>query len=594
MVTFLGFAFGVFNASISNVGDFAFSSLFEDITSTMSVLLDHLELSVHSVTIAILVILLLYMRREIKLKDEVMKLKYEEMTLIDEGMALKVKEMKLKDEILKLKDKEIALRKCSRYFRPGYTFPPVEAFGHSSTPSTNRKHSKILTISTFAFGIIPVSLIETDSKEDCYFPIRKIEFSNVSVLQGHVKSLLLDMLLASGIDGNVSIVDGNSISSMKSDLLVVFVSGVPIGAVEVKLPNLDKKGILMRGAAFNVYTYGQIFDYMLQLRAFHGVRQVFGIITTLIEWQIVWLPDTQEAALATDLSYGPNIVDSTIPSTRSLHVSKDIYCFDEPRLLCACLTTVLKKMKLSSNDRIVVALNSSKRFYIEVTPKLWQWKTIENDLPLSLMPPTTCPSNLLLLRDYHGGADGRVWLTASLSGRIAVLKILSTAQDYSIADAEKEASAWARCGFTAFASEYMKQPCVVMPFAMHVKVHSGKLVFEEGLDHCTSYENHEVLCDQSDNVKYFKEFVDLVRREERDIPTILQKAVHFLASHNIAHLDIEWRHVALVPIFSRSTNKLVGIQEMLIDLTRVEFTSTFEEAMDIMQPSLDTLLSEND
>lgn len=79
---------------------------------------------------------------------------------------------------------------------------------------------------------------------------------------------------------------------MKSDLWVVLVSGVPIGAVEVKKPKLDAIGVLIRGAAFNLDTYGQIFDYMIQLRAFHGVCQVFGIITTLIEWRIVWLPDT--------------------------------------------------------------------------------------------------------------------------------------------------------------------------------------------------------------------------------------------------------------------------------------------------------------
>lgn len=148
----------------------------------------------------------------------------------------------------------------------------------------NKKHSPISKFSLFAFGIIPVSSTETDSTADCYFPIRKIEFANESALQGHVKSLLMDMLLASGIAGYVCIVEENTISSMKSDLWVVLVSGVPIGAVEVKKPKLDAIGVLIRGAAFNLDTYGQIFDYMIQLRAFHGVCQVFGIITTLIEW----------------------------------------------------------------------------------------------------------------------------------------------------------------------------------------------------------------------------------------------------------------------------------------------------------------------
>jgi hypothetical protein len=501
------------------------------------------------------------------------------------------RELKLIVEEIKLKDEEIKLKKCSRYFQPGYSFPLVRPFGHFSTPSNSHKHSPISKFSLFAFGIIPVSSTETDSKADCYFPIGKIEFANESAIQGHVKSLLMDMLLASGIAGDICIIEETTISSMISNLLVVLVYGVPIGVVEVKKPKLDENGVLVRGAAFNLDTYGQIFDYMLQLRAFHGVRQVFGIITTLIEWQIVWLPDTQEAALATDLSYSPNNVDSTIASTRSLHVSRDIYCFEEPPILCACLTTVLKKMKHSSTGRIVVAINSSTRCYIEVLSQVWRWKTIQKDLNLSLSPPNSCPSSLLLLRDYHGGSDGRVWLTASPSGQIAVLKILNT-DPKSNEDAQNEALAWTLCGFTAFASEFMKLPCVVMPFAMHVKVCSGELVLVEGLNNWTFSENQEVSGEQIENVAHFRDFVDLVRREERSIPTILQNAVNHLASCNVAHLDIEWRHVALVPIFSKETDKLVGIQEMLIDLTRVEFTSSFEEAMDIMQPMMVTLLSE--
>lgn len=295
--------------------------------------------------------------------------------------------------------------------------------------------------------------------------------------------------------------------------------------------------------------------------------------------------------MATDLRYGRNIVDSTIPSTRSLHVSSDIYSFEEPQILCACLTTVLKKMKYSSTDRIVVAINSSTRCYIEVLSQLWQWKTIEKDLNLSLSPPNTCPTSLLLLRDYHGGSDGRVWLTASPSGQIAVLKILNTGPD-SFVDAQKEASAWARCGFTAFASEFMKLPRVVMPFAMHAKIHSGKLVLVEGLNNWTSSDNHEVSCEETESVAHYWDFVDLVWSERRSIGTILHNAVYFLAKCKVAHLDIELRHVALVPIFSETINKLVGIQDMLIDLTRVEFTLTVEEAMDKMKPRLATLMSD--
>ena len=48
---------------------------------------------------------------------------------------------------------------------------------------------------------------------------------------------------------------------------------------------------------------GQIFDYMCMLRTQYGLRYVFGIVTNYAEWRIVWLPDTEAAAQATELPY---------------------------------------------------------------------------------------------------------------------------------------------------------------------------------------------------------------------------------------------------------------------------------------------------
>jgi hypothetical protein len=72
---------------------------------------------------------------------------------------------------------------------------------------------------------------------------------------------------------------------------------LPVGVGEVKKPKegttgLDKPRLL-----------GQIFDYMCMLRTQHGLRYVFGIITNYATWRIVWLPDTEAAAQATELPY---------------------------------------------------------------------------------------------------------------------------------------------------------------------------------------------------------------------------------------------------------------------------------------------------
>ena len=74
--------------------------------------------------------------------------------------------------------------------------------------------------------------------------------------------------------------------------------------------------------------------------------------------------------------------------------------------------------------------------------------------------------------------------------------------------------------------------------------------------------------------------------------TILDKAIDFLANRKIAHLDIHWWHVALMPTFSDNGNKLTGYQETFIDLTRVNFTESKEEALREMSARVSELKGE--
>jgi hypothetical protein len=68
--------------------------------------------------------------------------------------------------------------------------------------------------------------------------------------------------------------------------------------VEVKRPNtFDGKSILE-----DKIVLGQIYDDMLRLSCFHGLRNVFGILTTYNEWRICWLPEADVAACTESIS----------------------------------------------------------------------------------------------------------------------------------------------------------------------------------------------------------------------------------------------------------------------------------------------------
>jgi len=70
--------------------------------------------------------------------------------------------------------------------------------------------------------------------------------------------------------------------------------GVPVGVCEVKKPG--------RTIINSPVVHGQIYDYMLRLRSFHGLKHVFGIVSTYEQWRLYWLDDCCSAATATDLA----------------------------------------------------------------------------------------------------------------------------------------------------------------------------------------------------------------------------------------------------------------------------------------------------
>jgi hypothetical protein len=418
-----------------------------------------------------------------------------------------------------------------------------------------------------------------ESDKSCSFTSETIRYSSESGLQTHVKYLLEDMAKITGLEDEISIIEEISIGKMKADFLVVLRLGIPIGAIEVKKPGKQ---------IFENLVYGQIFDYLLQLRSFHGVGEVFGILTNLVEWKIVWLPDTEIAGKAINLSYGSSTIEKNVAQKRELHVSDVTYTINDHNALFTGLTSVLKKMRKAANNRCVVPITSSTRVFIELSSESWRWIMCKSDLTLSLYPPSARTEKFLVLRDYHGGADGKVWLAATLSNRVVVLKIVNSDVDEQYIDVEIRA--WSLCGFPAFLCRLVNLRCIVMQYALRVKLVKNKPEIVTSINDWTREEGMDFSYNL--NVSYFKSLLQLVKRKADSMETILDKAIDFLANRKIAHLDIHWRHVALMPTFSDTGNKLTGYQETFIDLTRVKFTESKEEALREMSARVSELKDE--
>ncbi len=117
-------------------------------------------------------------------------------------------------------------------------------------------------------------------------------------IAGVVTTLLLTMIEALHLKANVSSQAGTF--SVRPDLWVLTLFGAPVGVVDVKKPDIvektDGEMILDQPTVL-----GELYDFMLQLPNFYGVKPVFGILATIDTWRICWLPSE---TVATDKEAG--------------------------------------------------------------------------------------------------------------------------------------------------------------------------------------------------------------------------------------------------------------------------------------------------
>jgi flagellar biosynthesis GTPase FlhF len=179
---------------------------------------------------------------------------------------------------------EIELNSIWQYFLPdGKRLPQLHQTGTKSGASTNKKHNPIKNFYSGEFGIIP--LTENDL-EHCKSVSASIQFtdsvgySTEMDIQQLCKSFLENMIVASKV--GLELRSDLSISELRADFWVISSNGFPVGAIEVKKPDGEDSNEETRKMHL-----GQLFDYLMRIRTFHGVRNLIGILTDFESWTIL-------------------------------------------------------------------------------------------------------------------------------------------------------------------------------------------------------------------------------------------------------------------------------------------------------------------
>ena len=217
-----------------------------------------------------------------------------------------------------------------------------------------------------------------------------------------------------------------------------------------------------------------------------------------------------------------------------------------------------------------------------MTAETWLWNSNLKATQLKMEPPARNTKVFYLLRDYHGGSDGRVWLACSQKGNLSVIKFFKREQDNGVnvndtALAQKELKYWERCGFSqVFVTKLAMRSALILPFGFHYRDSDVKIDYSWWIS-----SNEPVQC-----IEHYNSILSLVKDEVA--PTVLEACVELCAKNKIIHQDIEWRHVAIFPIIRKPILSRIGtrsndeptfeLKHAFIDLGRMGHAESFSHA----------------
>lgn len=256
---------------------------------------------------------------------------------------------------------------------------------------------------------------------------------------------------------------------------------------------------------------------------------------------------------------------SPILNSRHLYGTRIHACGDP--LLIRRLVSMLHKMAQSPHAPPAQLVDSDRpRCCVsETTP--YQWVRLASTFSLQLLQSVHSNSKrFLLLQDYRGGADGRVWLVAAeSSGALGVLKFPRAHLINRQRELEKEAAVW-RHVWRASATRVVTiagEAALLMPFAFHAHRRADGSVRFLKPDHLRPNEPAAYLSDVD-----AAQLDTLIAAADADPQAVAKEAIRAMADKAHSHEDVHWRHVAFLVHKDASTGKL-GRQAVLIDLGRV-------------------------
>jgi hypothetical protein len=225
-----------------------------------------------------------------------------------------------------------------------------------------------------------------------------------------------------------------------------------------------------------------------------------------------------------------------------------------------------------------------RRFSVEDCNKL------PTDLSLTITHNTKRCANFTVLKSFYRGAARKVWLTIADASPpvLVVIKQLSGK-----AEADLERCMWERVNgcLDPFCIMTLGLCSVALPLAIHAKVNPATNLpyFDFNLERWCADDN-VILGDFPACLRQLSEAMQSLASPFADVHSVAVRAIELAAAACVVHDDLEWRHIALLPVII--DGDLQTFKPILIDFGRVRTVEMAGEARAIMLERLEEMMEE--
>uniref|UniRef100_A0A6C0AEE4 Uncharacterized protein n=1 Tax=viral metagenome TaxID=1070528 RepID=A0A6C0AEE4_9ZZZZ len=424
--------------------------------------------------------------------------------------------------------------------------------------------------------------------KNTYFTEKKIRYSSENTIQRLVYDYMTDIFDILELTSYVNFYDTTSIVTAinKEELkklnhpdvtIIRTRKNKPIMAIEIKMPHVDIHG---KNILDDDNVIGQIYDYMLSVKSFYNQKYVYGILTTLDKWKILYLPKEKEINL----------------EERIVYESK-IYDFSDPDLAKVLIKVIRKSLDSSYYP---VRIFDTERNYIEYSSKGCRWKRMEqtqiNELSsnINLDIYKNCEKiNYTIYKFFQTGRTNQTSLIINNYGSIGVLK-----QFFGISYDDKKEKTLELKNFEFEAKMWKK----IYNINTEIEIINGNpsfitpLIFTLENEYNKTYKKYEVFF-RTDLEKIFTydgaisaelplkmhSLQSQINRysQKMNILECAEYAINELAKKKYVHNDLKWQHIGLYPVLKNGY--LEKMEPILIDLESLEKKKTKEAKKEMMR-----------